>query len=293
MSHPSACEYIRIFISPHIQLFHIRFIQAHQNRVNSTATSSPSAVTSRRSVVNQAADVSPRADEQDPVQLWEACRGCIMIAAPVETVDIIKPVNPSNALSSSAEFVLDVESEYPVIVTNNIFSKRNSTEKCKSSLKVLFQREVIENMSRSGGNSSSSADRQPRTRTKWVANDAIDAGGLVTEWMDDYMENMQTFCINVDSLAPIRASSSESLAVSDGDNPLFPLFSSIGNAKHFLPSRFSTTTTVDMGNGVENELLSPISLTTAPKALTKEAVMQQKALVTAYETFGKVLNQMM
>ena len=134
-------------------------------------------------------------------------------------------------------------------------------------------------------------ERQPRTRTKRVANDAIDAGGLVTEWMDDYMEKMQTFCINVDSLAPIRANSSESLVVDDGDNPWFPLFSCLGNAKHFLPSRLSTSETVSANNGIERVRLLPVSLSAIPK--NKDAVAQQKALVTAYETFGKVLNQMM
>ena len=217
-----------------------------------------------------------------------------MQAAPVETVEIIKPVNPVDSLSSSVEdtaaAALNVECEYPVAVTNNIFSKRNSTEKCKSVLKVLFQREIIENLSRNGGNSSSSIERQPRTRTKRVANEAIDAGGLVTEWMDDYMEKMQTFEINVDSLAPNRGRSSESLAADDGDNPLFPLFSCLGNAKHFLPSRF-VTAEISVDNGIMRESMSPISLSVAPKS--KEAAAQQKALATAYETFGKVLNQMM
>ncbi len=45
--------------------------------------------------------------------------------------------------------------------------------------------------------SSSSLQSQRTGRTRLVAAAAIDAGGLVTELLDDYMEELKTYEVNI------------------------------------------------------------------------------------------------
>ncbi len=145
---------------------------------------------------------------------------------------------------------------------------------CSSRLKVNFQRSVAVDM-RFGG----------RSRVKIVNTEADDLGGLLVEWFDDFFEALKTHTVMVNLFASSRINSSEAADEDDGDEAWFPLFRAMGNARHFLPSRLMSKPVVE---GTEGEV---ISLTTA--VANKEADKQRKALVSIYETTGKMLNQML
>ena len=106
-------------------------------------------------------------------------------------------------------------------------------------------------------------------------------GGLLKEWLDDFFEKIKTHMVPLDSFAPLRLSSSECLGPDDDDGRkrLFPAFSVMNNARHFLPSRLASPAG------------DPIQLQ-AGGTSDKAADQQRKALLALYETVGKVLNQM-
>jgi hypothetical protein len=78
-------------------------------------------------------------------------------------------------------------------------------------------------------------------------------------------------------------SSSEALHRDDGNDDTFPLFSVMGNAKYLFPSRLC-----------HREDGEPVCLTSPPYINQTSVVeKQRKALAMAYETLGKVMNQML
>lgn len=108
-------------------------------------------------------------------------------------------------------------------------------------------------------------------------------GGLAAEWLDDVMGVLTTYLIPLDRFATDRVSPCEG-AVEGESNEFFPMFSCMNNGLHFFPSRLATASSSN------EQVFERISLT---RVLTnKEEDKQRKQLLVLYESFGKILSQM-
>lgn len=141
-----------------------------------------------------------------------------------------------------------------------------------SRLQVSFQRTVVEDMRGTNG--------RQRTKARLVKSDALDLGGLLVEWLDDFFEALKTHTIRIDEFVPHRTSPCEALDFASSDSVQFPPFTSLGNACHFLPSRLT-----DASSGKHVSLTTPVQ--------NKAADSQRRSLLSLYECVGKILNQML